>query len=88
MVEKNRLRLFEYRVMRWPFGSKRNEITGVYKITHKEKFYHLYFSPNIMRMIKSRRIRWEGHVARMGVRRGAYRILMGKIRRKESILKT
>jgi hypothetical protein len=64
--------------MRWPFGSKGNEITGVYRITHKEKFYHLYFSPNIMGMIKSRRMRWAGHVARMGVRRDAYRILMGK----------
>jgi hypothetical protein len=59
----------------WP---KRDEVTGEWSILHNEELYALYSSPNIIRVIKSRRLRWAGHVARMGERRGAYRALVGK----------
>jgi hypothetical protein len=60
------------------FGPKRDEVTGDWRKAHYEELRNLYFSPNIIRMIKSRRMRWEGHVARMGEKRNAYRILMRK----------
>jgi hypothetical protein len=60
------------------FGPKRDEVTGEWRILHKKELYALYSSPNIIRVIKSRRLRWAGHVARMGERRGAYRALLGK----------
>jgi hypothetical protein len=56
------------------FGSKRDEVTGQWKILHTENLYDLYSSPNIIRVIKSRRMRWAGHVARMGDRTDAYRV--------------
>jgi len=64
-------------VLRRIFGPKRNEVTGEWRRLHNEKL-HLYSSPNIFRVIKSRRIRWAGHVVRMGERRGVYRVLVGK----------
>jgi len=73
-----RLRVFENRVLKRIFGPKRDEVTGEWRKLHNEDFTDLYISPNIIRMIKSRRMRWAGHVARMGERRGAYRILVGK----------
>ena len=70
------LRLFENRVLRRIFGSKRDEVTGEWKRIHNEELNDLYFSPNTIRVIKSR-IRYAGRVARMGERRGVYRILVG-----------
>jgi hypothetical protein len=76
--EECRLRVFENRVLRRIFGPKRNEVPGEWRRLHNEKLYALYSSPNIIRVIKSRRLRWTGHVARMGERKGAYRALVGK----------
>jgi hypothetical protein len=60
------------------FGPKRDEVTGEWRRLHNKELYALYSSPNIIRVIKLRRLRWAGHVARMGERRGAYRPLVGK----------
>jgi hypothetical protein len=60
------------------FGSKWNEITGEWRRLHKKQIYALFYAPNFIRMIKLRRLRWAGHVACMGQRRGVYRILVGK----------
>jgi hypothetical protein len=76
--EGNRLRMFENRVLRKIFGPKRDEVTGCWRKLHNEKLNNLYFSPNIIRMIKSRRMRWAGHVACMREKLNAYRILMRK----------
>jgi hypothetical protein len=67
-----------YRVLRRIFGPKRDEVTGDWRKQHNEELHNLYSSPNIIRMIKSRRMIWVGYVARMGERRNAYRILVGK----------
>jgi hypothetical protein len=64
--EEHRLRLFENRVLRRIFGPKRNEVTGEWRKLHNEELRDLYFSPSITRIMKSRRMRWTGHVARMG----------------------
>ena len=76
--EEHRLRLFENRVLRRTFGPKREEVTGEWRKLHNEGVNDLYSSPNIVRVIKSRRMRSAGHVARMGERRGVYRVLVGK----------
>jgi hypothetical protein len=76
--EESRLRAFENKVLRRIFGPKRGEVTGEWKRLHNKELYALYSSPNIIRVIKLRRLRWAGHVAHMGERRGAYRALMGK----------
>jgi hypothetical protein len=60
------------------FGPRREEVTGDWRKLHNEELHELYSSPNIIRMIKSVRMRWAGHVARMGETRNAYRILVGK----------
>jgi hypothetical protein len=70
--------VFENRVLRVIFGRKRDEVTGEWRRLHNEKLNDLYSSPNIIRVIKSRRMRWAGHVARMGEGRGAYRVLVGR----------
>jgi hypothetical protein len=70
--------VLENRVLRRVFGPKRDEVTGEWRKLHNEELNDLYFSPNIVRVIKSRRRKWEGHVARLGERRGVYRILVGK----------
>jgi len=70
LKEVNKLRVFENRVLRRIFGPKRNEITGEWRKLHNEELNNLYSSPNILRVIKSRRIRWTEHVARMGEKRG------------------
>jgi len=70
--------VFENRVLRRVFGSKWDEVTGEWKKLHNEVFSDLYSLPNIMRVVKSRRMRWAGHVARMGEGRGVHRVLVGK----------
>jgi hypothetical protein len=69
LSEEHRLRVFKNRVLRRIFGTKRNEVTGEWRKLHNEELHNLYSSPNIIRQIKSRRIRWAGHVARMGAER-------------------
>ena len=70
--------MFENRVLRRVFGSKRGEVTGELRKLHNEELSDLYTSPNIVWVVKSRRIRWAGHVARMGEGRGVYRVLVVK----------
>jgi hypothetical protein len=70
--------VFENRVLRRIFGTRRDEVTEDWRKLHNEELHNLYSSQNIIRMNKSRRMRWAGHVARMGEMRTAYRILMGK----------
>jgi hypothetical protein len=68
----------ENRVLKRIFGPNRDEATGEWRRPHNEELNDLYSSPNIIQVIKWRRIRWAGHVARMGEKRGAYRILVGR----------
>jgi hypothetical protein len=70
--------VFENRVVRRIFGLKRDEVTGEWRKLHSEKLYNLYLSPDIIRQIKSRRMRWVGHVARMGEERKVYKVLVVK----------
>jgi hypothetical protein len=70
--------VFENRVLRRIFGPKRDEVTGEWRKLRNEELRDLYFSPSIIRIIKSRRMRWAGHVERMGEKRNAYRLLVGK----------
>jgi len=83
--EERRLRVFENRVLRRVFGPKRDEVTGKWRKLHNEELNDLYSLPNIVRVVKSRRMRWAGHVARMGEGRGVYRVLVGKPERKRSL---
>jgi len=76
--EKRSLRLFENRALRRILGPKRDEVTGELRQLHNEELNVLFFSPNIVRVIKSRRMRWAGHVARVTERRVVYRVLVGK----------
>jgi hypothetical protein len=73
--EERGLRVFEKRMLRI-FGPKR-EVDGSWRKLQNDELHTLYCSPNIVRMIKSRRMRWAGHVARMGEGRGVYRVLVG-----------
>jgi hypothetical protein len=70
--------VFEKRVLRRIFGPKRDEMTGGWRKLHNEELRDLYSSPSIIRIIKLRRMRWKGHVARMGEKRNVYRLLVGK----------
>jgi hypothetical protein len=72
------LRVFENRVLRRIFGPKRVEVTGGWRKLHNEELHGLYSSPSIVRVIKTRSMRWAGPVARMGEVRGAYNILVGR----------
>jgi hypothetical protein len=74
MSVKLEVRVFENRVLRKIFGLKSGKVTGWWRRLHNKNLYDLYSSPNIIRVITSRRMRWVGHVAHMGDRRGAYRI--------------
>jgi hypothetical protein len=76
--EEHRLRVFGNRVLRRIFGPKRDEVTREWRKLHNEELRDLYSSPSIIRIIKLRRMRWAGHVARMGEKRNAYRLLVGK----------
>ena len=76
--EERRLRVFENKVLRRVFGSKRDEVTGELRKLHNEELRDLYSLPNIVRVVKSRRMRWAGHVTRMGEGRGVHRVLVGK----------
>jgi hypothetical protein len=70
--EERRLRVFENRVLRRVFGPMRDEVTGEWRKLHNENLNDLYSLPNIVWVVKSRRMRWAGHVACMGVERGAH----------------
>ena len=76
--EERRLRVFENRALRRIFGPKRDGVRGEWRKLHNEELNDLYCSPNIVRAIKSRRLRWAGHVARMGEGRGVHKVLVGK----------
>jgi hypothetical protein len=77
LSEEHRLRDFENRVLRRIFGPKREEDVSWRKL-HNDELHDLYSLPNIVRVIKSRRMRWAGHIARMGEGRGVYRVLVGR----------
>jgi hypothetical protein len=74
--EEHRLRVFENRVLRRIFGPKRDEVTGEWRKFYNEELHDLYSSASITRIIKLRRMRWAGHLARMGEKRNAYRLLV------------
>jgi len=76
--EERRLRVFENRVLRRIFGSKRDEVRGEWKKLHNEELNYLYCSPNVFGVTKSRRMGWAGHVTRMGEKRAVYRVLVGR----------
>jgi hypothetical protein len=77
--------MFDNRVMRRIFGPERNEVRGKWRRLHNSKLNDLYCSPNIVWVIKLRRMRWAGHVAHEGERRGVYRILGGEPRGKRPL---
>jgi hypothetical protein len=76
--EEHRLRVSKNRVLRGIFGPKRDEVTGEWRKLHNEELHNLYSSPDIIRQVKSRRMRCARHVARMGEERKVYKVLMGK----------
>jgi hypothetical protein len=76
--EEHRPRVFENRILRRIFGSKRDEVTGEWRKLHNEELHNLYSSPDIIRKVKSRRMRGAGHVARMGEERKVYKVLVGR----------
>jgi hypothetical protein len=76
--EEHRLRVFENMVLRRIFGPKRDEVTGEWRKLHDEELHNLYSSPDIIRQVKSKRMRWTGHVERMGEERKVYKVLVGK----------
>jgi hypothetical protein len=78
MFLKHKLRVFESRALRRISGSKRDGVTGGWRKLHNEELHNLYSSPSIIRIIKSRMMRWAGHVARMGRKRNVYRIWVRK----------
>ena len=76
--EERKQRVFENMVLRRIFGPRRDDVTGEWRRLYNEDLNDLYSSPNNVRVIKSRRMRWAWHVARMGEERGVYRVLLGK----------
>jgi hypothetical protein len=78
LKEEHRLGVFENRVLRRIFGPRRDEVTGEWRKLHNEELRDFHSSSSIIKIIKSRRMRWVGHVARMGEKRDAYRLLVGK----------
>ena len=85
LKEDRRLRVFKNRTLRRLFGNKRDEITGVWRKLHDEELNDLYSSPNIVRVIKSRRMRWAVDVAHMRGRRGMYKVLVGKLMERDHL---
>ena len=83
--EERKLRVFENIVLRRIFGPRRGEAMGEWKRLHNEELNDLYSSPNIVWVIKSRRMRWVGYMARMGEKRGVYRVLVGKPEGKKTL---
>jgi hypothetical protein len=81
--EERKLRVFESRMLGRIFGPKRDEVTGVWRKLHNEELNYLYSSFTIVRVIKLRRMKWEGHVARLGERRGVYRFWLGNLRERD-----
>jgi len=82
--EELRLRLFGNSLLRRIFGPKREEVTGEWRTLHNEELNNHYSSPNIIRVIKSRRIRWVESVANMWVRRGAYGVWVGNLTERDN----
>jgi hypothetical protein len=82
LSEERRLRVLENRALRNIFGPKRDEVTGGWGKLHNEEFRDLHSSPSIIRIIKSRRIRWEEHVTRKGEKRNVYWLLVGMHRKR------
>jgi hypothetical protein len=76
--EEHRLGVFENRVLRRIFGPEREEVTGELRKLRNEELHELYSSPSIIRIMKSRRMRWVGHITRMGEKKNMYRLLVGK----------
>jgi len=85
LQEKRKLRVYENMVLRRIFGPRRDEVTGEWRRLHNEELNNLYSSPNIVRVIKSRRMRWARHVARFGEEIRVYRVLVGKPERKRPL---
>ena len=77
--------MFENTVLRRIFEPKRDKVRGGWRSLHNEELNDLYSSPNIIRVIKSRKMRWAGHVAHMGGMRGVYRVLVGKLEGKRPL---
>jgi hypothetical protein len=82
LLSLHRLRVFENRVLRGMFGPKRDEVIGEWRKLHNEELHDLYYSPNIVQVIKSR---CAGYVARMGKMRGEYRVLVGNLRERDHL---
>jgi hypothetical protein len=78
LKEEHRLRVFQNRVLRRISGTKRDEVTGGWRKLHNEELHNLHSSPNIIRMTKSKRMRWVGHLTRRGAERKVSRVLVGK----------
>ena len=76
--DERKLRVFDNMVLRRIFGLRRDEVTGEWRRLHNEELNDLYSLPDTVRVIKCRRMRWAGHVARMGEERWVYRVLVGK----------
>ncbi|KAJ4445700.1 hypothetical protein ANN_12385 [Periplaneta americana] len=83
--EEHRLRVFENKLLRKIFGAKRDEVTGEWRKLHNTELHALYSSPDIIRNIKSRSLRWAGHVPRTGESRNAYKVLVGRLERKRPL---
>jgi hypothetical protein len=83
--KEHRLRVFENKVLGRMFGPKRDEVTEEWRKLHSEELHNVYSSPDIIRQVKSRRMRWAGHVARMGEERKVYKVLVGKSEGKRSL---
>jgi hypothetical protein len=82
------LRIFENRILRRIFGPRRQEVAGVWRRLHNKELHNLYASPDIIRVIKSKRMRWKKHVSHIGDMRNAYSILVGKPERKKPLGRT
>ena len=85
LTEKLKLRVSENRVLRRILGPQSDEVTGEWRKLNNEQLNDQYSSPNIIWLIKSRRMRWSGHVAHIGAKKGAYKVLLGKPEGKKSL---